>query len=141
MSIHVDVVSAENEIYSGSADRVFAPGVMGEMGILPQHAPLLTRLKPGELRVQAEGEQEHNIFVFGGLLEIQPHLITVLADTAERTEDIDEAEAEKARQRAEQEISDAGGDEDALARAQTRLAVAEARLELLQRFRTGGRGL
>src|SRR5690625_7580746 len=97
MKIHVDVVSAEGEIYSGSANMVFAPGEMGEIGIMPQHAPLLTRLKPGDLRVQVEGEKEQDIFVSGGLLEVQPHLITVLADTAERAEDIDMAKRSEER--------------------------------------------
>lgn len=136
MKIHVDVVSAEGEIYSGSANTVFAPAEMGEIGILPRHAPLLTRLKPGNLRVQAEGEEEHQVFVSGGLLEVQPHLITVLADTAERAEDIDEAEAEKAKERAEQAVSEAEDKTD-LERAQLELTEAAARLEMVRRIRSG----
>lgn len=136
MKIHVDVVSAEGEIYSGEANRVFVPGEMGEIGILPRHAPLLTRLKPGDLRIQVEDEAEQSVFVSGGLLEVQPHLITVLADTAERAEDIDEAKAEQAKQQAEQAISEAG-DEESMARAQARLAEAAARLDMLQRMRSG----
>lgn len=136
MKIHVDVVSAEGEIFSGSAATVFAPAEMGEIGILPRHAPLLTRLKPGNLRVQAEGEQEKQVFVSGGLLEVQPHLVTVLADTAERAEDIDEAEAEKAKERAEQAVSEAQEDQD-LDRAQNELAEAAARLDMVRRIRSG----
>lgn len=135
MKIHVDVVSAEGEIYSGSANMVFAPGEMGEIGIMPQHAPLLTRLKPGDLRVQVEGEKEQDIFVSGGLLEVQPHLITVLADTAERAEDIDMAKAEKAKQQAEQAIAEAG-DEISLEQAQAELTEAEVRLDLVRRLRS-----
>lgn len=136
MKIHVDVVSAEGEIFSGSANMVFAPGEMGEIGIMPQHAPLLTRLKPGDLRVQVEGEKEQDIFVSGGLLEIQPHLITVLADTAERAEDIDMAKAEKAKQHAEQAVAEAAGDEVSMEQAQAELAEAEARLDLVRRLRS-----
>jgi|SRR5699024_3637823 len=135
MKIHVDVVSAEGEIYSGSANMVFAPGEMGEIGIMPQHAPLLTRLKPGDLRVQVEGEKEQDIFVSGGLLEVQPHLITVLADTAERAEDIDMAKAEKAKQQAEQAVAEAG-DEISLEQAQAELTEAEVRLDLVRRLRS-----
>lgn len=136
MKIHVDVVSAEGEIYSGSANTVFAPAEMGEIGILPRHAPLLTRLKPGNLRVQIEGEEEKQVFVSGGLLEVQPHLVTVLADVAERAEDIDEAEAEKAKERAEQAVSEAQGQVD-LARAQAELTEAAARLDMVRRIRSG----
>lgn len=136
MKIHVDVVSAEGEIYSGSAETVFAPAEMGEIGILPRHAPLLTRLKPGNLRIHVEGEEEEHVFVSGGLLEVQPHLVTVLADTAERAADIDEAEAEKAKQRAEQAVAEAGDQVD-MERAQTELAEAAARLDMVRRMRTG----
>lgn len=136
MSIHIDVVSAEGAIYSGSANMVFAPGEMGEIGILPQHAPLLTRLKPGNLRVRNEDDTEQDIFVSGGLLEVQPHMITVLADTAERAEDIDEAKAENARLKAEEDLADAT-DERAMSRAQAELAAASARLEMARRMRKG----
>ncbi|HET7313893.1 F0F1 ATP synthase subunit epsilon [Salinisphaera sp.] len=136
MKIHVDVVSVEGEIFTGSASIVFAPAEMGEIGIMPRHAPLLTRLKPGNLRIRDENDDEEQVFVSGGLLEVQPHLITVLADTAERAEDIDEAEAEKAKERAEQAVSEAEGESD-LARAQLELTEAAARLEMVRRIRSG----
>ncbi|MDA3922102.1 MAG: F0F1 ATP synthase subunit epsilon [Salinisphaera sp.] len=136
MKIHVDVVSAEGEIYSGSATRVFVPALMGEMGILPRHAPLLTRLKPGDLRIEKEGEEDEHVFVSGGLLEVQPHLVTVLADIAERAKDIDEAEAEKVKQRAEEAVAAADSHVD-IARAHAQLTEAAARLELVKRIRGG----
>jgi len=136
MKIHVDVVSAEGEIYSGSATMVFAPALLGEIGILPRHAPLLTRLKPGHLRIQREGAEEEHVFVSGGLLEVQPHLVTVLADIAERGDQIDEAEAEKAQQRAEDAVASANTHVD-MARAHAELAEAAARLELVKRMRGG----
>src|ERR687898_2012561 len=101
-TIHVDIVSAEGEIFSGEAAMIFAPAAMGELGIAPRHAPLLTTLKPGEVRVQLPGGEEQFFFVGGGAIEIQPHLVTVLADTALRAKDIDEAAAIQAKQRAEE---------------------------------------
>ena len=89
MTLHVDIVSAEAEIFSGTANMVFAPAEMGEVGIAPRHAPLLTRLKPGEVRVQVEGQEEQFFYVSGGMLEVQPHVVTVLADVALRARDID----------------------------------------------------
>lgn len=136
MKIHVDVVSVEGEIFSGSASIVFAPAEMGEIGIMPRHAPLLTRLKPGNLRIRDENDHEEQVFVSGGLLEVQPHLITVMADTAERAADIDEAEAEKAKERAEEAVSEAE-DKGDLARAQQELTEAAARLEMVRRIRSG----
>lgn len=137
MNIHVDVVSAEGEIYSGSASRVFAPALMGEIGILPRHAPLLTRLKPGHLRIEhGDDAEEEHVFVSGGLLEVQPHLITVMADIAERAAEIDEAEAEKAKQRAEEAVESAGTHVD-IARAHAELVEAAARLEMVKRIRGG----
>src|SRR3982750_2863955 len=100
-TIHVDIVSAEGEIFSGAASMVFAPGTDGELGIAPRHAPLLTLLKAGEVRVQTPDGQEQQFFVGGGALEIQPNKVTVLADTALRAKDLDEAAALAARQRAE----------------------------------------
>ena len=135
MKIHVDVVSVEGEIFSGSASIVFAPAEMGEIGIMPRHAPLLTRLKPGNLRIRDEDDNEEQVFVSGGLLEVQPHLITVMADTAERAEDIDEAEAEKAKERAEQAVSEAEDKID-LERAQLELTEAAARLDMVRRLRS-----
>ena len=138
MKIHVDVVSVEGEIFSGSASIVFAPAEMGEIGIMPRHAPLLTRLKPGNLRIRDEDDNEEQVFVSGGLLEVQPHLITVMADTAERAEDIDEAEAEKAKERAEQALSEAEDKID-LERAQLELTEAAARLDMVRRLRSASR--
>ncbi len=134
MQLHVDVVSAEGQIYSGSADMVFVAAEMGEVGIAPRHAPLLTRIRPGQVRIQLSGE-EHAFFVSGGVLEVQPHLVTVLADTAERAEDIDEAAAEKARQRAEEAVSQADDHVD-MERAQAELAEAAARLDMVRKLRT-----
>ena len=107
-TIHVDIVSAEGEIFSGEATMVFAPAVMGEIGIAPRHAPLLTTLKPGEVRVQTPAGDEQFFFVGGGAIEVQPHLVTVLADTALRAKDIDEAAAMQAKQRAEEALKDRG---------------------------------
>ncbi len=121
-TIHVDIVSAEGEIFSGAASMVFAPGSQGELGIAPRHAPLLTLLKPGEVRVQTPDGQEQHFFVGGGALEIQPNKVTVLADTALRAKDLDEAAALAAKQRAE----------DALRGATDKLEQAEALKELVR---------
>lgn len=134
MSMHVDIVSAEDEIFSGTAHMVFAPAEMGEVGIMPSHAPLMTRLKPGEVRVRQEDGEEEFYFVSGGLLEIQPHAVTILADTAERAKDMDEAEALEAKRRAEEALRDRQSDFD-YARAQAELAEAAARLRAVQNLR------
>lgn len=136
MNIHVDVVSAEGEIYSGSATRVFAPAQMGEVGILPRHAPMLTALQPGHLRIEHGDTEDEDVFVSGGLLEVQPHLVTVMADTAERAAEIDHSEAEKAKQRAEEAISDAGSQVDR-EHARKQLLQAAARLDMVKRIRDG----
>ena len=133
-TIHVDIVSAEGEIFSGEAAMVFAPAVMGEIGIAPRHAPLLTTLKPGEVRVQTPAGEEQFFYVSGGALEIQPHLVTVLADTALRAKDIDEAAAMQATQRAEEALKDRG-DQIELAEAQVELARAVAQLKALEKLR------
>lgn len=134
MTVHVDIVSAEAEIFSGPAEMVFASGVMGELGILPRHAPLLTKLKPGEVRVvRPEGEEEF-YYISGGMLEIQPHGITVLADTAVRAKDLDEASALEAKQRAEQALRDQQGEME-LAKAEQELAQAMAQLQAIQKLR------
>ncbi len=125
-TIKVDIVSAEGEIHSGDAVMVFAPAQMGEVGIAPRHAPLLTTLRPGEVRVQDTGGEEHFFYITGGMLEIQPHLVTVLADTALRGEQLDEAAALKAQQDAEEALQGASEETD-LARAQLELAEARAR--------------
>ncbi len=133
MEIKVDIVSAEGEIYAGDASMVFAPAEMGEVGIAPRHAPLLTRLKPGVVRVQS-GNEELEFFVSGGILEVQPTQVTVMADTAERAHDIDEAAAIEAKRRAEEALSQASADVD-LARAQAELVEAAARLHLVSKLK------
>ena len=132
-SFHVDIVSAEREIFSGTAELVFAPAEMGELGITPRHAPLLTRLKPGTVRVQSGGE-ESVFYVSGGILEIQPHVVTVLSDTALRARDIDEAAAQEAKRRAEEALAGRAEDLD-VTRAQAELAEAVARLRALEQLR------
>ena len=132
-TIHLDIVSAEAEIFSGSAEMVFAPAVLGESGILPRHAPLITRLKPGEVRVRNDGE-EQSFYVSGGMLEIQPHVVTVLSDTALRAKDLDEASALQAKQRAEDALRDRQSDTD-LAQASAELAEAMAQLQAIHRLR------
>ena len=107
-TIHVDIVSAEGEIFSGEASMVFVPAIMGDIGIAPRHAPLLTTLKPGEVRVQTPDGDEQFFYVSGGAIEIQPHLVTVLADTALRAHDLDEAAALQAKQRAEEALRNRG---------------------------------
>jgi len=134
MTLHVDIVSAENEIFSGAAEMVFAPAIMGEVGILPRHAPLLTQLKPGEVRVRMPGGQEEFFYVSGGMLEVQPHIVTVLTDTALRAKDIDEAAALEAKQRAEQAIQDRTSEFE-YAKAQAELAEAVAQLQAIQKLR------
>ena len=113
---------------------VFVPGSQGELGIAPRHAPLLTTLKAGELRVQAEGQEEHSFYVSGGALEVQPHLVTVLADTAARAHDLDEAEALAAKQRAQEAMRDRT-DKIEIAEAQAELARAVAQLRAIERLR------
>lgn len=133
-TIHVDIVSAEGAIFSGEAAMVFAPAAMGDIGIAPRHAPLLTTLRPGEVRVQLPGGEEQFFFVGGGAIEIQPHLVTVLADTALRAKDIDEAAALQAKQRAEEALKDRGDKIDT-AKAQAELASAVAQLKALEKLR------
>jgi F-type H+-transporting ATPase subunit epsilon len=134
MTLHVDIVSAEAEIYSGTVTMVFAPAEMGEVGIAPRHAPMLTKLKPGEVRVQTQEGEEQSFFVSGGLLEVQPHVVTVLADTAIRAHDLDEAAAMEAKARAEQMLSDKQADID-YARAQAELVESMAQLAAIRKLR------
>jgi F-type H+-transporting ATPase subunit epsilon len=133
-SIHVDIVSAEGQMFSGEASVLFAPGSQGELGIYPRHAPLLTTLKPGEVRVQADNQDEQVFYVGGGVLEVQPHLVTVLADTAARARDLDEAQALAAKQRAEDAMR-TRGDKLEIAEAQAELARAVAQLRAIERLR------
>jgi F-type H+-transporting ATPase subunit epsilon len=134
MTMHVNIVSAEAEIYSGTVEQVYAPAVMGEVGIYPRHTQLITQLKPGEVRVVKEGGDEEFYFVSGGILEVQPHVVTVLADTAVRAKDLDEAKALEAKKRAEQALQDRKGDMD-YAHAEAELAEAIAQLQAIQRMR------
>jgi F-type H+-transporting ATPase subunit epsilon len=133
-TIRVDIVSAEGEILSGDAKMVFAPARMGEIGITPRHAPLLTALKPGEVRVEDTDGKEHFFYITGGMLEIQPHIVTVLADTALRGEQLDEAAALAAKQDAEEALKGVSDQTD-LARAQAELAEAEARYRAAQKLK------
>jgi F-type H+-transporting ATPase subunit epsilon len=133
-TIHVDIVSAEGQIFSGEATMVFVPGSQGELGIYPRHAPLLTTLKAGEVRVQTDGQAEQSFYVGGGALEIQPHLVTVLADTATRARDLDEAAALAAKQRAEDAVRERGDKVD-IAEAQAELLRAVAQLRAIERLR------
>ena len=133
-TFHVDIVSAESEIWSGSAGALFAIGEMGELGIYPRHTPLLTKLNPGEVRVQKEDGSEEEFYISGGLLEVQPHHVTVLSDTAVRAEDLDEAAALEAQKRAEQAMKDTKSDMD-FAKAKAELIDAAAQLQTIQKLR------
>jgi len=137
VAIHVNIVSAEGEIFDGDADMVFAPAKAGEVGIAPRHAPLITTLKPGSVRVQSGGE-EKLFYVTGGILEVQPHLVTVLADSALHAGQLDEAEALAARERAREALAGRAGEVD-LAAAQAALVEAEARYRAAQQLK-GKRG-
>ncbi len=140
MTIHVDIVSAEAEIYSGQAEMVFAPALMGEVGIAPGHTPMLTRLKPGEVRLKLSDGSEEAFYVSGGVLEVQPRMVTVLSDTAVRAHDIDEAAALEAKEHAEQMLTDRSAQID-YAKALAEYAEAAAQLQAIQRLRQrGGRG-
>ena len=133
-TIKVDIVSAEGEIHSGEALMVFAPAEMGEVGIAPRHAPLLTALKPGEVRVQTVDGKEESFYITGGMLEIQPHVVTILADTALRGDQLDEAAALAAQQEAEEALKGASEETD-VARAQAELAEARARYRAAQKLK------
>ena len=133
-TIKVDIVSAEGEIYSGTAAMVFVPASEGEIGVAPRHAPLLTTLRPGMCRVEDEEGAEHNFYLTGGVLEIQPHMVTVLADTALRGEQLDEAAALQAKEAAEAALEGASEETD-LAQAQAELAEAEARYRAAQKLK------
>jgi F-type H+-transporting ATPase subunit epsilon len=133
-TINVDIVSAEGEIFSGVATMVFVPATQGEIGIAPRHAPLLTTLKAGEVRVQTPDGEEHGFYVGGGSLEIQPQRVTVLADTALRARDLDEAAVLAAKQRAEEALREKG-DKISLAEAQAELVRAVAQIRMLERLR------
>jgi F-type H+-transporting ATPase subunit epsilon len=135
MTVHVDVVSAEESIFSGLAEFVVLPGEAGELGILPGHMPLMTRIKPGAVRLKIPNQSEEElIFVAGGVLEVQPGLVTVLADTAIRGKDLDEAKALEAKKRAEEAMANKSAEID-FVRAQAELAEAVAQLAAIQKLR------
>ncbi len=133
-TIHVDIVSAEGEIFSGPATSVFAPGSQGDLGIYPRHAPLLSLLKAGLVRLQTPSGEEHLFYIGGGALEVQPNKVTVLADTAMRAKDIDEAAAVAAKQRAEEALKDRSG-KVSQAEALAELSRVAAQLQVLERLR------
>ena len=133
-TIQVDIVSAEGEIHSGTAKMVFAPAKMGEVGIAPRHAPMLAPLNPGEVRIQDEDGKEESFYITGGMLEVQPHLVTILADTALRGEQLDEAAALAAQQDAEEALKGASEETD-VARAQAELVEARARYRAAQKLK------
>ncbi|MGY6214409.1 F0F1 ATP synthase subunit epsilon [Methylolobus aquaticus] len=136
MTIHVDIVSAEREIFSGQAELVVAPAEMGEVGIAARHAPFLTRLKPGEVRVKVNAQDTQPFYISGGMLEVQPHIVTILADTAIRAKDLDEAAAIEAKKRAEEMLQDKSGRID-YAKAQAQLLEAMAQLRSIEKLRKG----
>ena len=133
-TIQVDIVSAEEQIYSGEAYMVYAPAIMGELGIAPRHTPLISPLKPGEIRLDVGDGKEEFFFISGGILEVQPHLVTVLSDTAIRADDLDEAAALEAQKRAEAALVDQKSDLD-VAKAQAELAAAAAQIAAIKKFR------
>ncbi|MDO9162414.1 MAG: F0F1 ATP synthase subunit epsilon [Methylococcaceae bacterium] len=137
MTVHVDIVSAEKEIFSGLAEMVFAPAELGEVGISPRHAPLISRLRPGEVRVKVSDKESYPFYISGGMIEVQPHIVTVLADSAIRAKDIDEAAALEAKARAEEDLADKTGKID-YATAQAQLLEAVMQLRTLDRFRKRG---
>ena len=136
-TIHVDVVSAEESIYSGEAEFVVLPGVMGELGIYPRHTPLITQIKPGAVRIKVPGHDEEEIvFVQGGFLEVQPDVVTVLSDTAIRAKDLDEVKALEAKRAAEEAIQRTTSGEE-IAMAEAELATAAAQLAAIRKLRRG----
>ena len=139
MTMHLDIVSAEHEIFSGVAEVVVAPAIMGEVGIYPRHTQMLTPLKPGEVRITKPGGEEESIYVSGGILEVQAHVVTILSDTAVRAADLDEAAAMEAKEKAEQALKDQTGEIN-IADAQAQLAEAMAQLQAISRMRNKMKG-
>jgi F-type H+-transporting ATPase subunit epsilon len=135
MTMHVNIVSAEEEIFSETAEVVIAPAIMGEVGIHARHTQMLTPLKPGEVRVTLVGGKEESIYVSGGILEVQPHVVTILSDTAVRGSDLDESAALEAQKEAEQALKDKVGEIE-IAKAQAQLAEAVAQLQTIKRIRS-----
>jgi F-type H+-transporting ATPase subunit epsilon len=139
MTLHVDIVSAEGAIHSGVAEMIYAPAEMGEVGIAPRHTQMVTRLKPGDVRVDQGGGKIEHFYVSGGILEVQPHVVTILADTAIRARDLDEAAALEAKRRAEDALAGQTAEFE-YARAQAELAEAVAQLRAIERLRKMKRG-
>jgi F-type H+-transporting ATPase subunit epsilon len=135
-TLHVDIVSAEQQIFSGEAEMVIAPGEAGELGILPEHAPLLTRIKPGTVRIQVAGAEEEVIYVSGGMMEVQPDRVTVLADTSVRAHDLDEAKAMEAERLAKEALTNRTGKME-YAKALAELAEASAQIAAIRKLRKG----
>ena len=136
-TIHVEVVSAEASVFSGEAEFIVLPGVMGELGIYPKHTPLITQIKPGTVRIKVPGQAEEQVvFVQGGFLEVQPDVVTVLSDTAIRAHDLDEAKALQAKQAAEESMQNKTSKEE-IARAESELAGALAQLAAIRHLRKG----
>ncbi|MBC7705356.1 MAG: F0F1 ATP synthase subunit epsilon [Rhodoferax sp.] len=133
-TIHVNVVSAEESIFSGDAKFVSLPGEMGELGIFPRHTPLITRIKAGSVRIEMADGSEEFVFVAGGILEVQPNVVTVLSDTAVRGKDLDEEKANQAKKVAEEALKNAKGELD-IAKAQSELAVMAAQIAALRKYR------
>ena len=134
-TIQVDIVSAEQEIFSGAASMVIAPGAAGELGILPEHVPLLTRVRPGTVRIQVPGAEEEVIYVSGGMMEVQPDRVTILADTSVRAHDLDEAKAIEAERLAKEALINKTGAME-IAQAQAELATAAAQLAAIRKLRS-----
>ena len=132
-NLHLDIVSAEHELFSGPCTMVFAPAAAGEVGIMPNHSPMITRLKPGEVRVQRDDGEEESFYVNGGILEVQPHVVTVMADSALRGDALDEEAARVAKEAAEQQLAQA--DKKDLAHAQEQLVEAAARYRAAQKLK------
>ena len=136
MTIHVDIVSAEGEMFAGLGEMVYVPAIMGEVGIAPRHTPFVSQIKAGDVRV-TNGDKVEHFYVSGGMLEVQPHLVTILADTAVRSHDLDEAAAESAKRRAEDALENQRSDFE-YAKAKAELAEAVAQLRTIQRLKKKG---
>lgn len=134
-TIQVEIVSAEEEIWSGEGTMVFAPGMAGELGIAPKHAPLITQLKPGDVRVSLENGEQQFFFISGGILEVQPHLVTVLSDTALRGDDLDEEAARLAMQQAEERLKDSSADDKDYADMKAELAAYAAQIRAIEKLK------
>ena len=138
MTIHVDIVSAEGELFSGQGEMVYVPAIMGEIGIAPRHTPFVSQIKPGDIRV-TNGDKVEHFYVSGGMVEVQPHIVTILADTGIRAHDLDEASAEEAKRRAEDALENQKSDFE-YAKAKAELAEAVAQLRTIQKIRKGQKG-